>query len=205
MSYGALAGIPVATGDISSGQHAAFGLGDILLTPISLYGKSASFDHQVQFTVWTPSGHFSPGSARNRGTGFWALVYSVGGVWYPHGDRSAWSLSAVARGEQNFEQRGSGIRPGDDVVVDWGIGRMLRPLDRRLDVGVSGFGAWQLSAQHGGDAGVEGQRYRLLGAGPEASMTIAGPVAIRVRAQWEFAARDIVRGNNLWVIFNYRF
>ena len=204
MSYGALAGIPVATGDLRSGESRQFGLGDILLTPVSLYGKSASFDHQVQFTVWSPSGHFSPGSARNRGTGFWALVYSVGGVYYPDGDRTAWSISAVARGEQNFEQRGSGIRPGDDVVVDWGIGRMVRPGDRRLDIGVSGFGAWQLSAQRGGDADVEGQRYRLLGAGPEASMSLAAPLSVRVRAQWEFAARHIVRGNNLWVIFNYR-
>jgi len=25
-----------------------------------------------------------------------------------------------------------------------------------------------------------------------------------VRAQWEFAALHIVRGNNLWVILNYR-
>jgi hypothetical protein len=205
MSYGALAGIPVATGDISSGQGPGFGLGDILVTPISLYGKSASFDHQFQFTVWTPSGHFSPGSARNRGTGFWALVYSVGGVYYPGGDRSAWSISAVARGEQNFEQRGSDIGPGDDIVVDWGIGRMLRPADRRLDIGVSGFGAWQISAQQGGDAAVAKQRYHLLGAGPEASMSIATPITIRVRAQWEFAARNIVRGNNLWVILNYRF
>jgi hypothetical protein len=205
MSYGALAGIPVATGDISSGQEADFGLGDILLTPISLYGRSASFDHQFQFTVWSPSGHFEPGSARNRGTGFWALVYSVGGVYYPAGDRSAWSVSAVARGEQNFEQRGSGIKAGDDIVVDWGIGRMLRPAHRRLDIGVSGFGVWQISAQQSGDPGVDEQRYRLLGAGPEASMSITDPMTLRIRAQWEFAARDIVRGNNLWVILNYRF
>jgi hypothetical protein len=205
MSYGALAGIPVATGDLRSDGSREFGLGDVLLTPISLYGKSAWFDHQFQFTVWTPSGHFSPGSSRNRGTGFWALVYSVGGVYYPGGDRSAWSISAVARGEQNFEQRHSGIRPGDDVVVDWGIGRMLPPRHRRLEIGVSGFGAWQLSAQEGGDVGVEDQRYRLLGAGPEASMSLSDPLTIRIRAQWEFAARHIVRGNNLWLIFNYRF
>jgi hypothetical protein len=205
MSYGALAGVPVATGDISSGQSPGFGLGDVLLTPISLYGKSATFDHQLQLTVWTPSGHFSPGSPRNRGTGFWALVYSVGGVYYPGGDRSAWSISAVARGEQNFEQRGSAIRPGDDVVVDWGIGRMFRPADRRVDVGISGFGAWQLSAQRGGDIGIEERRYRLLGAGPEASMSLAGSLSVRVRAHWEFAARDIVRGNNLWLIANRRF
>ena len=68
MRYGALAGVPVATGDISSSaSESALGLGDILVTPVSLYGKSASFDYQIQFTVWTPSGRFSPGSARNRG------------------------------------------------------------------------------------------------------------------------------------------
>jgi len=204
MTYGALAGVPVATGDLRAGKSAQLGLGDILVTPISLYGKGASFDHQLQFTVWTPSGHFAPGDGRNRGTGFWALVYSLGGVWYPGGDRQAWSLSAVARAEQNFEQRGSGIRPGDDVVLDWGIGRMLWPTSKRLDLGVSGFGAWQLTAQAGGDVGVAQQRYRLLGAGPEASMSLSTPLSIRVRAQWEFAALHIVRGNNLWVILNYR-
>ena len=82
---------------------------------------------------------------------------------------------------------------------------MLHPTKRRLDVGISGFGVWQISAQQGGAASVDEQRYRLLGAGPEASMPIADRATLRIRAQWEFAARDIVRGNNLWAIDNYRF
>jgi len=206
LRYGALAGIPFATGDLSSSAgESGFGLGDILITPISLYGKSSSFDYQIQFTVWTPSGRFSPGSASNRGTGFWSLVYSLGGVYYPGGDRDAWSISAVARLEQNFEQRGSGIKPGADVVIDWGAGRMFRVVDRRFDVGLSGFGAWQLTSQEGGPPGTGDGRYRLLGVGPEASLSIFDPLTLRVRAHWEFAARDIVRGNNLWIILNYRF
>jgi hypothetical protein len=206
LRYGALAGVPVATGDISSpSSETGFGLGDVLLTPVSLYGKSDSFDYQFQFTVWTPSGHFSPGSARNRGTGFWALVYSLGGVYYPAGARDAWSISAVARTEQNFEQRTTGIMPGDDIVLDWGTGRMFRLADRQFDVGVSGFGAWQITSQENGPPGTEDQQYRLYGLGPEASMSLTEPLTIRVRAHWEFAAENIVRGNNLWIIFNYRF
>ncbi len=206
MRYGALAGIPIATGDLSSSEgESGFGLGDILITPVSLYGKDSSFDYQVQFTVWTPSGRFSPGSSSNRGTGFWALVYSAGGVYYPGGHRDAWSFSAVARTEQNFTQRGSGIRPGADIVVDWGIGRMFRVGDHRLDVGPSGFWARQLTSQQGGSPEIGGERYRLLGAGPEASLSIVDPFTVRVRAQWEFAAEHIVRGNNLWLIANYRF
>ena len=205
MRFGALAGVPVATGDISAGgEDSGFGLGDILITPLSLYGRSASFDYQFQFTVWTPSGYFSPGSARNRGTGFWALIYSLGGVFYPGGDRDGWSVSLVVRTEQNFEQRLSKIGPGDDVVVDWGVGRVARVLDRRLDAGLSGFGVWQLTAQQGGPAVADHQRYRLMGVGPEASLSLADALALRVRAHWEFAARSIVRGNNLWIIFNYQ-
>jgi hypothetical protein len=206
LRYGALAGIPVATGDLSTpAGESGFGLGDVLLTPVSLYGKSTSFDYQLQFTVWTPSGKFSPGAAKNRGSGFWALVYSLGGVYYPGGARDRWSISAVARTEQNFEQRGSGITPGADIVVDWGIGRMSRLADHQLDVGVSGFGDWQLTAQQGGPAGVEALRYRLLGLGPEASLSLLEQLTVRVRAQWELGARNITRGNNLWIIFNYRF
>jgi len=206
LRYGALAGVPFATGDLSAPTpESGFGLGDILLTPISLYGKTTAFDYQLQFTVWTPSGHFAPGSARNRGTGFWALVYSLGGVYYPGGNREAWSLSAVARVEQNFEQRGTGIHPGDDIVVDWGVGHAFRVANRAFEVGVSGFGTWQLTAQHGGPAGTDTQRYRLLGLGPEGSLPIVGALTLRIRVQIELAARDIVRGNNVWIILNYRF
>ena len=206
LRYGALAGIPFATGDLSSPTpESGFGLGDILLTPISLYGKTSSFDYQLQFTVWTPSGHFSPGSASNRGTGFWALVYSLGGVYYPAGNREAWSLSAVARVEQNFRQRDSGIEAGSDVVIDWGVGRAFRVANRSLDVGVSGFVQWQITAQQNGPPGTDEQRYRLLGIGPESSLQLFGPLTLRLRVQIEFAAHDIVRGNNVWIVFNYRF
>ena len=66
LRYGALAGVPFATGDVRSSdrESSGIGLGDILLTPLSLYGRSARADYQVQFTVWTPSGEVLPGIAR---------------------------------------------------------------------------------------------------------------------------------------------
>src|SRR3954466_12957048 len=169
MRYGALAGIPFATGNLRGAGDAVtsthLGLGDVLLTPLSLYGKAKAFDYQVQFTVWTPSGHFASASPDNRGSGFWALVYSLGGVYYPDANRDAWSVSAVARIEQNFEQRGSEIRPGNDVVIDWGVGRIIRAGKHRIDAGVSGFGAWQLTMQSGGDSVATTVRYRYYGIG----------------------------------------
>jgi hypothetical protein len=203
MDYGWAMGIPFATGDLqaSDDQDASFGLGDVLLTPVCLYARRSAWDYQFQLTLWTPSGHFEPGSSSNRGTGYWALVYSLGGAWYPGADRKRWSFSAIARIEQNFEQEDTGITPGDDVVIDWGIGRVVR---ERWDVGVSGFATWQLNAQSGGGPGVDTSKYRYYGAGPEASVTLSPRWSLRLRAHWEFGTRNAIQGNNLWFIVNYR-
>lgn len=205
MRFGAMAGIPFSTGNLNPGADesvSGFGLGDVLLTPIALYGESAAFDYTLQFTVWSSSGNFEPGGAKNRGAGFWSLVYSLGAVWYPGGDRGAWSASALARIEQNFEQQGTDLAPGDDLVIDWGVARVV---GKRLDIGVSGFGTWQLTEQSSGEAVPPPDKYRYFGIGPEASLRAWSRWTFRLRAHWEFAARNAVRGNNLWLIANYAF
>jgi hypothetical protein len=203
MTYGALLGIPFATGNLNpepgEAPGGAFALGDIIATPVALYGAASDFDYQLQLSVWTPSGRFEPGSPANRGTGFWSLIYSAGLVWYPGGDRQDWSVSGVARLEQNFQQAGTGIAPGNNLDLDWGIGKVLRLGPYRLDAGVSGFGTWQVTTQSGG---ASAGRYRYYGAGPEVSAVIADGWAMRIRAQWEFAASNAVQGNNIWVILN---
>lgn len=205
LNYGAVVGVPFATGNLNPGSDDAndrkFSLGDIIVTPVSLYGKNSLFDYQFQFSVWTSSGQFMPGAIGNRGSGFWSLIYSVGAVWYPDGDRRDWSLSAIARIEQNFEQAHTGITPGDNFDVDWSIGKMLQLGPYVFDAGVSGFGTWQITPQSGGQP--IGQ-YRYYGIGPEVAAALTDRLGVRVRAQWEFGTRDAVEGNNLWVIVNYR-
>ena len=205
MNYGALVGVPFATGNLNPGADEVasshFALGDIIVTPLVLYGRDSEFDYQFQFSVWTPSGEFKPGGLANRGSGFWSVIYSAGGVWYPGGDRNNWSLSAIARIEQNFEQAHTGITPGDNFDIDWGIGKIVHLGSYRFDVGVSGFGTWQISNQSGGG---NTNRYRYYGTGPEVSAAISDRWSARVRAQWEFGARNVVQGNNIWIIFNYR-
>jgi hypothetical protein len=39
--------------------------------------------------------------------------------------------------------------------------------------------------------------------GPEGSVSLSEKLMLRIRAQWEFGARSVVQGNNLWVIVNY--
>ena len=206
MNYGALVGVPFATGNLNPepGETASsdFALGDIIATPVSLYGIAPDFDYQFQLSVWTPSGRFTPGSPANRGSGFWSLIYSAGLAWYPGGDRQDWSVSAVARLEQNFQQPGTGITPGDNLDLDWGVGKVLRLGPYKFDAGVSGFATWQVTTQAGGPSV---GRYHYYGAGPEISAVIADGWAVRLRTQWEFATRNAVQGNNIWIMVNTRF
>lgn len=208
LSYGALIGIPFTTGNLNPSSDdrstTTLGLGDILVTPVSLYSKSTAFDFQVQFTVWSASGRFVAGGADNRGAGFWSLVYSAGGAFYPGGNRRAWSLSAIARFEQNFEQEGTGITPGDDIVVDASLGRMVPLGKRSLDIGLSGFAVRQLTNQTGGPASAQSVRYRYFGLGPEAAVDVTTRLGFVVRVQWEFWTRNAIQGNNLWLILKYR-
>ena len=207
MSYGALAGIPFSTGNLQPSSEelhdSSLGLGDVLITPVSLTGTAALYDYQFQFTAWSDSGRFHAGAPDNRGKGFWTLVYSAGAVWYPGGSRDDWSLSAVARFEQNFEQKDTRISPGDDVVVDWGVGKVVRLGSRRLDLGISGFATWQLNEQKGGPP-ADTSRYRYFGAGPEAALATADWLTLRIRLHWEFGVRNAVRGNNAWLIAHVR-
>lgn len=203
MNYGAYVGVPFATGDLNpeNARDASIGLGDIIVTPVALYGKNSDFDYTFQFSVWTPTGEFGPGGLTNRGSGFWSLIYSAGAVWYPGGDRNAWSISALSRIEQNFEQAGTGIKPGDDCDLDWGVARMVALFGHPFDIGASGFATSQITAQSGG--GNVG-RYRYFGAGPELSTGIVPGLALRLRFQWEFGTQNAVQGNNIWVIVNYQ-
>ncbi|HKO22770.1 MAG TPA: transporter [Candidatus Eisenbacteria bacterium] len=203
LHYGVLAGFPFATGNLnpSADELASkgFGPGDILVTPVSLYGKQGPWDYQFQFTLWSSSGRFSPGGKDNRGAGYESLVYSVGGAWYPGRDRQDWSVSAVARFGQNFEQSETGITPGDDVVIDWGVGKGLG----RAEVGASGFATYQLSHQSGGTPLPDNSLYRYYGIGPEARYRPWEHWTFTARAHFEFETRNAVQGNNLWLIANY--
>ena len=115
-----------ATSPNQTGES-GFGLGDILLTPLSLYGKSALVRLPVPVHGMDAVGKFLAGVDEQPRHGLLgARLLRWAASTTRADDRDAWSISAVARIEQNFEQRGSGITPGDDIVVDWGIGRMFR-------------------------------------------------------------------------------
>jgi hypothetical protein len=122
-------------------------------------------------------------------------------VWYPGADRNGWSISATGSIEQNFEQAHTGIKPGDNFDVDWGIGKMVRVAGHAFDFGLSGFGTWQITTQSGG---ASTGRYHYQGIGPEIGTALDKQWAARIRFQWEFGTENAAQGNNIWLIVNYQ-
>lgn len=214
MTWGGLLAVPF--NDVynrPSGQSAessGFGLGDIVFVPLGLYGMSPHFDYQLAAGVWTASGSFTPGSKNNHGSGYWEALYSLGGVYYPDGNRKSFNLSAVMRIEQTFQQRHTGINPGDDVIMDWGIGSPLLPLDEQhhhiLRVGVSGFATTQFTRETGTNAALNTSFYRVFGIGPELNYFYPDwKLKFLFRPQWEFGARNTTEGVTYWFGISHSF
>jgi len=187
-----------------------YGIGDIAIVPLYLYGKSKYFDYQVAFGAFAASGYFSPGSDQNHGAGYWGIAYSLGGVYFLKGDRRSFNFSAVARIEQNLQQNTTNIKPGNDVVVDWGIGSPYLPLDKEknhiLDVGISGFATTQFTHETGTNAALSTDFYRCYAIGPEVNYAYR-PLKLKflLRAQQEFAARNTTQGYSYWLSVAHKF
>ena len=214
MTWGGLLAVPFnddfnrPTGQ--SGSSSGFGLGDIVFVPLAFYGISPHFDYQIGAGVWAPSGSFTPGSKNNHGSGFWEAIYTLGGAYYPDGNRKSFNLSAVLRIEQNFTQRHTDIHVGDNVVMDWGIGSPLLPLDEThkhiVRVGVTGFAATQFTRETGSNAALDTSFYRVFALGPEFNYFYPDwKLKFLFRPQWEFDARNTTEGMTYWFAISHSF
>ena len=173
---------------------ADFGFGDAIFFPWLVFAKAGEFDYQWGVGFVAPTGSFTEGGTDNHGSGFWELMWSLGGVWHPKGERERWSLSAVLRIENNFKQRQTDINVGDDMVIDFGAGYMFhtgKKTEHLLDTGISGFATWQVQKQTGPDPSDYANRYRVLALGPELKWIVPKwKLHTILRAHAEFAAKN---------------
>jgi len=214
MNYGGMFVLPFngaynrPTGGDSS--VTGFGMGNIAIIPLIFYGKSKYFDYQWGAGPWVPSGAFQEGSDKNHGSGFLTLIYSIGGTYYPAGDRESWSTACVLRVEQNsFKQKDTGIRPGSAMTADWGIGKILvlgKKKRNVIDVGITGFAQWQITEEANAPAIVDTTRYRVFGLGAELDYMIPRKrVGFKARYNQDVGARNTSLGGTLWLAIAYTF
>jgi hypothetical protein len=216
MKYAFFAAIPMIHGALnrengtnSQFQSSGLGLSDIIVVPVMLMGKSKHFDYQIGVGNFFPSGSYTAGSTLNRGSGYWEIFYSLGGVYYPSGDRKGFGISAVTRIEQNFKQPGTNIQPGDSITVDFGIDHPIAFGANHkyiFDVGITGYWQNQITRESGANAALDTTPYRVLALGPEIDWILPSYESkFVVRPQWEFATRNAAQGATFWLGFVHMF
>jgi hypothetical protein len=167
-----------------------FGLADVFLQPLKLGWRRDRLDAVAAYALYVPTGR-SP-LAGGGGVSNGQLTHEVSGggtVWVD--DRRAWYVTALGSYQLNMRKLGIDITRGDVVQVQGGVG--ARVLERRLELGVVGYGLWQVRDDRG--TGVprhhRGARDEAYGLGPEVVLSLRPlPARLRLRYAHDVAVKS---------------
>ena len=146
------------------------GFGDLYVQPLRLGWKRSQIDIVAGYSVYIPTGRFTPRSPDGVGRGYWTHQFSLGSAVYF--DRAkTWHLSGLASYDLNQRRRGIDVTRGDTVQIQGGAGKTVGI----VDVGLAGYALWQVHDDRGNDLpeALRGARDRAFGLGPEIDITLA--------------------------------
>jgi hypothetical protein len=179
------------------------GLADINLTPIMLSWHSKQADYLAYVGTYIPTGDFDHTSPINNGYGFQTYMASAGCTYYPDKEKS-WSIAAIARYELEGKKKGIDVTPGDRFEFDWAVSKNVAQV---WQVGVAGFGTWQVSDDTGADVTWDASAHdRSKSLGPEINLFVwPAKVNVSLRYLQEFAVIDRMEGHSTWLTLTQMF
>jgi hypothetical protein len=178
---------------------ASFNIADVYVEPINLGWHLPQLDILATFGFMAPTGEYNSRDAINNGLGRWAELFGLGAVVYVDQARS-WSISAMTRYITHQSQQGIELRVGDDLALEWGLGKTFRPASwqpwvPQLDTGVVGYAQWQVTDNTGSAIPnpLRGIRSNIFAVGPEISATTKIG-RFTARYEFEFGAQNSPSG-----------
>ncbi len=172
-----------------------FCVGDILIEPIDLAWHGDNYDIGAAFGVWLPTGKYDKTNPASPGKDFWTSMFTLGGTYYLDKEKT-WSASLLSRYEIHSRRDHTDVKPGQNFLVEWGIGNAIT---KTLEVGVVGYAQWQITSDSGSDVTWDkGTHDRVAAIGPEASVFIPPLKSfLSLRALWEHSAIDRPEGTTV--------
>jgi hypothetical protein len=173
------------------------GTSSIYVEPINLGWHTPVFDAITSFGFFAPAGSYNPNRLVNTGLGRWAEMFSLGGTGYSDPQRT-WSVALEWRYLTHQSQQGIDLRAGDDFILEGGVGRKFDTAIGPVNVGVVGFGYWQITDTSGAAVRsvLEGVQANVYALGPEvATTTKFGRYYLRFLS--EFGAAKTVQGHEI--------
>jgi hypothetical protein len=171
------------TGTVGDAQASIdrFGLADAYIQPLELGWHLPHLDLVTGYAFYVPTGRFEPGGTGGVSRGSWSHELSLGHALY-FDRRRRFHLSALASWELNARKIGVDLTRGSTIQIQGGAGATLT---RIVEVGVVGYGLWQVSDDSGSALPpvLRGARDRTYGVGAELDVTIA-EVHSRIIMRW---------------------
>ncbi len=186
--------IPTPGGEISVKDN-DFCFGDILVEPIDLAWHGANYDIGLAYGLWMPTGKYDKNHPASPGKDFWTNMFTFGGTLYFDAEKT-WHASVLNRYEIHSECDDTDVRPGQNWVVEWGVGKTINKV---WDVGVVGYAQWQLTDDSGSDVTWDKNLHdRIAAIGPEVSLFVPEiKTFISGRVNFEFSGIDHTEGTNV--------
>ena len=123
------------------------GFGDMFVQPVGLYWGGDVTDFMITYGFYAPTGRFEEGADDNIGLGFWTHQLQAFDYLYPVKDKSTAFMLGLTY-EANGKIKGSDVKPGQRLSLEWGISQYLTD---RLEVCVQGGNNWQITDDKGED------------------------------------------------------
>jgi len=198
-----------------SADQANYAWGDMYFQPIWLDWSFQHFDLEFGEGFWAPVGKFNTTqvnvgpftstvpSASNVGLGYWTNQMQAGAAWYPFSNKGT-AVTTALTWEINSKQQNIDITPGQRLSLNWGISQYLpvtRDQSRLIEVGVTGYGNWQVTSDTGSAARSSAKDQAQAIGGQVGYTIVPSSVAINVRYLHEYAARSAFMGDWVGVSF----
>jgi hypothetical protein len=182
------------------------GLTDSGIVPISLGWHFKRADATAAYTIYLPTGQFSPGATDNTGFGMWGHEPSFGTTVYLTESRQ-YHAATVASVTFNSKKRNTETKVGTAMNLEGGVGADF--LKGGLTAGIDYYTEFKLTEDH-----IEGfpdilirGKNKVFALGPEVSLALARKGTLygflKVNYQWELYARTTTQGGELTILATF--
>lgn len=191
--------LTVAAAGIS--DSTSLSVGDIVIEPFALAWHKPSWDVVAALAVIAPTGSYDVRDPASVGLGYWSGMMTLGATYY-FDEKKSWSLSALTRTLVHTEQDDTGVTPGSEFVVEYGLGKEFMLGDGFLvRPGISGCSYWQLEDDSDDGPGTLAREQKQAHAiGAEVNFFwLKHLFQVNVRFLNEFGAENTAEGNQFVV------
>jgi hypothetical protein len=206
-NFALVAGLPFSNSALSLAGVGTIagggGFADSFYQPVTLGWHLKRADIMAAYAFFAPTGKFNVGGTDNTGTGHWTNAPAAGETFYLTKNKAT-AFSAYEMYEFHTRQEGTHILAGETLDVDYSLTQII-PLQKNmqtlLQVGVAGYGQWQMSSNNGpGIDPAHPGHYKVNGIGGAANIVLpVRKASVGVKLMKEFSNSNSVQGYTLQI------